>query len=269
MAKLNLKNVRIAFVNVFERHQNPKYPNSKPAYKLSIILPKDHPQIDEVEEHALKACEDRFKNVKSVPKWFDRHYGQDSKECCVRDGDQREEPSPEFEDALIINAKRFKQPRILTSTGEEQTESGLTIDNDEIEGDEVYSGCMANVSVSFWAWDNENGKGLGCELLGVRFREDAPAFGGGSTEHANDDDLGDDEDSPRSKTKAKSKPKTRRDEDEEDDEDDRPRRSKSKSRRDDDEEEERPRSRSKPKSRRDDEEDDEDDEDEQPRRRRR
>lgn len=246
MAKLNLKNVRIAFVHVFERHQNPKYPNSKPAYKLSIILPKDHPQIDEVEEHALKACEDRFKNVKSVPKWFDRHYGQDSKECCVRDGDQREESSPEFEDALIINAKRFKQPRILTSTGEEQTESGLTIDVDEIEGDEVYSGCMANVSVSFWAWDNENGKGLGCELLGVRFREHAPAFGGGSTEHANDDDLGDDEDSPRSKTKAKSK-----------------------TRRDDDEEEERPRSRAKPKSRRDDEEDDEDDEDEQPRRRRR
>ena len=55
------------------------------------------------------------------------------------------------------------------------------------------------------------------DLLGVRFREDGQAFGGGSSEYASDDDLGDDDDAPKSKCRS-------RDDEDEDDEDERPRR---------------------------------------------
>ena len=121
----------------------------------------------------------------------------------------------EFEGMLYINAKSFKQPIIQTSLGEKQTEQGLTIDGDEIEGQEIYSGCYCNVSLDIWAWNNTNGKGLGAGLLGLRFREDGEAFGGGGSS-CSDEDLGNDDEDDKPRKSKKSKKSKRRDDDDED-----------------------------------------------------
>ena len=102
----------------------------------------------------------------------------------------------------------------MTSAGERQTEKGLTIDGDDIEGQEVYAGCYANVSVEVYWYDKF--KTLMVNLLGVRFREDGEAFGGAG-EVATDDDLDDEDEKP-------TRSRRSRDEDDEDDEDERPRR---------------------------------------------
>lgn len=253
MAKVNLKNVRVCFLKIWER-DTPKQDGQKPAYRAVIILDKEDPQVDKVEAAARAVLTEKLKSEKNADKWMDRHYAQDSKECAVRDGDEREEVTEEFEGKLYINAKSFKQPIIQTSEGEKQTEQGLTIDGDEIEGKEIYSGCYCNVSLDIWAWNNINGKGLGCGLLGMRFRDDGDSFGGGGGAYCSDDDLDDDEDeAPR-----KSKKSKRRDDD---DEDEKPRKSK---RRRDEDEDDKPRKRRKSRD-----EDDDDDEDEAPRKRRR
>lgn len=120
----------------------------------------------------------------------------------------------------------------MTSLGEKQTERGLTIDGDDVEGKEVYGGCYANVSIEiFWM---EKFKLLGACLLGIRFREDGEAFGGAG-ETATDDDLGDDDDAPARKPRAsrdadkegeapRRSRRSRVEEDDEDEEEERPRR---------------------------------------------
>lgn len=240
MAKFNLKNVRVCFLKIWERH-TPSKPDEKPAYKACIIVPKDHPQIDELYDAASEVLSDKFKSQKVADKWLDKNYGEGnhSKECAVKDGDERDDVTPEFEDCLYINAKNFKQPKIQTSDGESQTEPGVNTDGDDIEGQEIYSGCFCNVSIDIWAWDNTNGKGLGCQLLGLRFREDGEAFGGGGGATASDDDLDDDDEKPSRSKKSKPAPsKSRRSRDAEDDEDD------------EDDEDETPRRKVKPKARR-------------------
>ncbi|QZI78420.1 hypothetical protein 22664B1_061 [Escherichia phage vB_EcoS-22664B1] len=189
MAKVNLKNVRVCFLKIWER-DTPKQDGQKPAYRAVILLDKEDPQVDKVEAAARAVLTDKLKSEKNADKWMDRHYAQDSKECAVRDGDERDEVTEEFEGMLYINAKSFKQPNIQTSLGEKQTEQGLTIDGDEIEGQEIYSGCYCNVSLDIWAWNNTNGKGLGAGLMGLRFRDDGDSFGGGGSS-CSDDDLGD------------------------------------------------------------------------------
>lgn len=174
MAKVNLKNVRVCFLKIWER-DTPKQDGQKPAYRAVILLDKEDPQVDKVEAAARAVLTDKLKSEKNADKWMDRHYAQDSKECAVRDGDERDEVTEEFEGMLYINAKSFKQPIIQTSLGEKQTEQGLTVEGDEIEGQEIYSGCYCNVSLDIWAWNNTNGKGLGAGLLGLRFREDGEA----------------------------------------------------------------------------------------------
>lgn len=235
MAKVNLRNVRVCFLKIWER-DTPKQADQKPAYRAVILLDKEDPQATKLEEAAHAVLTDKLKSEKNADKWMDRHYAQDSKECCVRDGDEREEVTEEFEGMLYINAKSFKQPKIQTSEGETQTEQGVTVDGDDIEGKEIYSGCYCNVSLDIWAWNNTNGKGLGCGLLGLRFRDDGDAFGGGGGESATDDDLGDDDEDDRKSSKRKpkkdDKKKSRRSRDEDDDDEE-----------DDDEEDRKPRGR--------------------------
>ena len=238
MAKVNLKNVRVCFLKIWER-DTPKQADQKPAYRAVILLDKDDPQVSKLEDAAREVLTDKLKSEKNADKWMDRHYAQDSKECCVRDGDEREEVTEEFEGMLYINAKSFKQPKLQTSEGETQTEQGVTTDGDDIEGQEIYSGCYCNVSLDVWAWNNTNGKGLGCGLLGMRFRDDGDSFGGGGGATAADDDLEDDEDDAPRGNKAKAKPKaSRRSRDEEDEDNDEPAPRKSrKSRKDEGEDE--------------------------------
>jgi hypothetical protein len=164
-------------------------------------------------------------------------FGNHADKCCVRDLEERDEPIEGLEDGLYFTAGAHKRPKIQTSLGENQHERGLTIEGDDIEGQEVYSGCFANVSVELY-WYGEY-KVLMCNLLGIRFRKDGAAFGGVG-ETASDDDLDDGDDAQAKKAKPRA---SRRDADEEE----APRRH---SRReepedeDEEEEEERPRRRS-------------------------
>jgi len=219
--KLNLKNVRIGWVNVFEKAKDSVDDKGNPVkgkYQATIYLKPDDPQINQLDATALQVLTEGMKSAKIAEKWMSRNFGfgNHSKECCVRDLAERDKPIEGLEEGLYLKASNQKRPLIMTSLGEKQTERGLTIDGDDVEGKEVYGGCYANVSIElFWM---EKFKLLGACLLGVRFREDGAAFGGVG-ETANDDDLGDDDDAPARKPRA-----SRRDADEDEEEEERPRR---------------------------------------------
>lgn len=223
--KLNLKNVRIGWVNVFEKAAdgvNDDGSVKKGQYQLTVYLDKDDPQINQLDATALEVLTEGLKSAKAAEKWMDRNYGfgNHSEKCCVRDLVERTKPIEGLEEGLYFRAKAHKRPVIMTSAGERQIERGLTVDGDDIEGKEVYAGCYANVSVELYWFDKY--KLFSANLLGVRFREDGDAFGGAG-ETASDDDLGDDDDAPAKKPKRP----VRREEPEDDDkeeEEERPRR---------------------------------------------
>lgn len=238
--KLNLKNVRIGYVNVFEKGKDRVAKDGKPIkgkYGATIYLEKEDPQVNKLESTVLEVLTEAMGSAAAAEKWMARNYGfgNHADKCCVRDLKERDEPIEGLEEGLYFAAGAHKRPKIQTSLGENQHERGLTVEGDDIEGLEVYSGCYANVSVELY-WYGEY-KVLMCNLLGIRFRKDGPAFGGVG-ETANDDDLGDDDDAPA------RKPHSSRHDADEEEAPRRSRRSRVEEEDEEEEEEERPRRRS-------------------------
>ncbi|EIQ4221650.1 DUF2815 family protein [Salmonella enterica] len=218
--KVNLKNVRIGWVNVFEKAADSVNANGQPVkgkFQLTAYLDKNDPQISKLDATVLEVLTEGMKSAKAAEKWMDKNYGfgNHADKCAIRDLAERDKPIEGLEEGLYFKATSQKRPVIMTSAGERQgSERGLTIDGDDIEGKEVYAGCYANISVEIYWYDAY--KTLLVNLLGVRFREDGEAFGGAG-EVATDSDLDDDDDKP-------SKPKRRPSGDEDDEEEERPRR---------------------------------------------
>lgn len=219
--KINLKNVRVGWVNVFEKSKDATDQSGnlvKGKYQFTVYLEKDDPQISKLDETVLQVLSEGLKSEKAAEKWMEKNYGfgNHADKCAIRDLEEREKPIEGLEEGLYFKATSQKKPMIMTSAGEKQVERGLTIDGDDIEGKEVYGGCYANVSIEvYWYGDY---KCLLVNALGIRFRADGEAFGG-SGETATDDDLVDEDEKP-------ARSRRRRDEDE-DEEDERPRRRRS------------------------------------------
>lgn len=194
--KVNLKNVRIGWVNVFEKAKdtvNEAGQTVKGKFQLTAYLDKDDVQLSKLDDVVLQVLTEGMKDETAAQRWMDRNYGEGNHadKCAIRDLAERNKLIEGLEEGIYFKATSQKKPVIMTSTGEKQTERGLTIDGDDIEGQEVYAGCYANISVEIYWYDKF--KTLMVNLLGVRFRKDGEAFGGaGETATAND--LDDDED---------------------------------------------------------------------------
>lgn len=203
--KVNLKQVRIGWVNVFEKAPDTTAPDGKlikGKFQLTAYLDKDDPQINKLNVTVLEVLTEGMKSAKAAEKWMVKNYGfgNHADKCAIRDLEERDKPIEGLEEGIYFKATSQKRPVIMTSIGERQTERGLTVDGDDIEGKEVYAGCYANISVEIYWYDQY--KTLLVNLLGVRFREDGQAFGGAG-ETANDDDLSDDDEKP---SRAKRRP---------------------------------------------------------------
>ncbi len=198
--KVNLKNVRIGWVNVFEKAPDQTIDGQlkKGKFQLTAYLDKDDAQVNKLDAVVREVLTEGLKSDKAADRWMDKNYGfgNHADKCAIRDLAERDKPIEGMEEGIYFKATSQKRPVIMTSTGERQTERGLTVDGDDIEGKEVYAGCYANISVEVYWYDQY--KTLLVNLLGVRFREDGEAFGGAG-EVATDDDLGDDDEKPQRK----------------------------------------------------------------------
>ena len=216
--KVNLKNIRVGWLNAFEKAPDSVAPDGKiikGKYQFTGYLDKNDPQISKLDAVVLEVLTEGMKSAKAAEKWMDKNYGfgNHADKCAVRDLAERDKPIEGLEEGLYFKATSQKRPVIMTSAGERQgSERGLTVDGDDIEGKEIYAGCYANVSVEIYWYDQF--KTMLINFLGIRFREDGEAFGGAG-EVATDNDL-DDDDKP-------SKPKRRPNRDEDDEEEERPR----------------------------------------------
>lgn len=163
--KLMIKNVRLAFPNLFK----PTTVNGEgePAYSASLILPPNHPQIEE-----LRKAQEAVGKEKWGDKWPAIKKEITAKDkFALHDGDTKAQYDG-FEGNFFVatRAKQSARPTVIDGN-----KSPLT----EADG-RPYAGCYVNASIELWAQDNAYGKRINAQIRGVQFYRDGDSFGGGS-----------------------------------------------------------------------------------------
>jgi hypothetical protein len=174
--KLALKNVRLSFPDLFEPRAFKA--GDEPKYKATFLLPKDSPQIKQVEAAILAAATEKWgakaagiiKGIRNNPNKFN-----------FQDGDNKEYDG--YAGMMAFSASSKSRPLVIDR---DKTILGMA------DG-RPYAGCYVNASVDVFGYDN-SGNGISATLKGVQFVKDGDAFGGGAPASPDDfDDLGVDE----------------------------------------------------------------------------
>lgn len=169
--KIKLKNVRAAFVEVFEAKQ--VNGEGKPAFSGTFLIDPKDPQVAMIETAATEVARAKWgvkadgviKAIKATDKW------------ALHDGDIKSQYQG-FEGMVYVNARNPVRPLVL-----DRDKSPLT----EHDG-KPYAGCYVNVSLELWAQDNSYGKRVNASLGGIQFVRDGDRFAGGSSADESDFD---------------------------------------------------------------------------------
>lgn len=164
--KIRLNNVRLSYLNVFKARAMQE--GQEPKFSAQIIIPKDHPQIKELEKKILAVAKEKFPKIvtgSKVPAKL---------KTPLRDGDDEYE---EDEDLAVYGGNYFFNAN--------NTRRPVTIDRDKTpiaEDDGIlYSGCYCNVVIELFGYDTAGNKGVAASLGGVQFVRDGEALGGRGT----------------------------------------------------------------------------------------
>lgn len=173
--KLHLKTVRLAFPELFEA----KTVNGEgePAFSANAILPRNHPQIKEIEAAIEQVGKDKW-----GAKWADVKKEMKAKDrLALHDGDTKASYDG-FPGNFFITARNKTRPTVI-----DRDRTQLTAQDGR-----PYSGCYVNMIVELWAQDNNYGKRINASLSGVQFLKDGEPFTGGRPASADEfEDLGD------------------------------------------------------------------------------
>lgn len=175
---MKLANVRLSFPDLFTATQ--VNGQGEPSFRAQFLVPANS---------TLKAEIDTEVKRIAVAKWgakaqaiLDANEGIPQKMCWI-DGKKRAYDGYEGMWALSATRPEKKGPPLR------YTSAKVLLDKDT---GALYAGCYVNASVNFWCQDNQHGKAVRCELLGVQFYKDGDSFGGGSQPNTDDfDDISD------------------------------------------------------------------------------
>ena len=132
-------------------------------YSVSVIIPKDNPQLAEIKAAIAEATEEG-KSAKfggKVPA---------NLRTPLRDGDTDRPDDPAYSNAYFINATSKNAPGILEPTKERMT--------DETH---LYSGCFAHVAVNFYAYNAAGNKGIAAGLNNLMKTRDGDHLSGAAS----------------------------------------------------------------------------------------
>lgn len=169
MAKIQLKDVRVTFPNLFEA----KSPNGQgePKFSASFLLAKDHPQKAEIERCIVTVAKEKWgeraQDVLKALKAADK--------LALHDGDAKSDYDG-YAGMLFINASNKIRPLVIDGN-----RAPLTAADGK-----PYSGCYVNCILDIWSQDNQYGKRVNASLLGVQFLRDGDRLAGGSVAAADD-----------------------------------------------------------------------------------
>jgi hypothetical protein len=152
--------VRFSYAHVFTPQASEE--GKQPKYSVSIIIPKSDTATVEKINKAIEQAKSENAAVwgGTVPKGL---------KGGLRDGDE-EKDDPAYANSYFINANSAQKPGVV--------DADL---NAILDQSEFYSGCYGRASISFFAYNSNGSKGVGCGLNNVQKTEDGEKLGGGSS----------------------------------------------------------------------------------------
>lgn len=171
MSKIKLQNVRLSFPSLFRKAV---FSGEETKFEGTFLLNKEeHTQkIAEIEIAIDSLIADKLKGAKLK-----------ADKICLKDGDDIEYDG--YAGHMSIKASNAKRPMVL-----DRDRTPLSEDDNR-----PYSGCYVNAVLELWAQDNQYGKRINANLLGVQFFKDGQPFGDGVSASASDfEAFGDDDD---------------------------------------------------------------------------
>lgn len=154
--KIMLEKVRLSYPNLFK----PRAADAKaqPKFSASFLLDKkdDAKQITELRTAVKKVAGDQWDA--KLPKGV---------RFCVRDGAEKAETPGYGAEVIFISASNEHRVPVV-----DRARVPLAV-----EDGKPYAGCYVNATVRLWAQDNQYGKRINAQLLGVQFVDDGEAFG--------------------------------------------------------------------------------------------
>lgn len=155
---------RWSYVHVFEPY-DPNGNDASAKYSLCLIVPKSDAKTVSAIKEAIRAAyqegESKLKgsNGKLPP--------LESLRTPVHDGDLEKPDDEAFKGAIYLNAKTRKKPGIVDGRLQEIADP-----------EQVYSGCYGRASVSFYAYNFNGNRGIGCALNNLQKVRDGERLSG-------------------------------------------------------------------------------------------
>lgn len=176
MAKLKLNGVRIAFPCLWE----PKTVAGEgaPAFSATFIIPKDHPQVKEIEDLITQLATEKW--AAKAPAILTQLKASDK--VALHNGDTKAGYDG-FPGNFFISARNKAKPGVFDNKIDPAT--GKVGVLSQVDG-KPYAGCYVNGTVDIWAMDNNFGKRICASLLGVQFLKDGDAFSGSAPASADE-----------------------------------------------------------------------------------
>ncbi|WP_165215764.1 DUF2815 family protein [Schaalia sp. ZJ1691] len=158
--------VRLSYAHLFEPQS---IQGSKPKYSVSLIIPKSDKETIGKIERAIEAAIEA-----GTAKFGGKRPNKAALKLPLRDGDT-ERDDEAYAGCFFVNANSTLPPEVV--------DQDL---NPVLSPAEVYSGCYARVSLSFYAFNTNGNRGIACGLGNVQKLRDGEPLGGGRTSAADD-----------------------------------------------------------------------------------
>lgn len=154
------KDTRLSYFNGWE----PKSINGGPEkYSVYLLIPKDDKETITAIEKAIDAAIEE-----GIGKFGGKKPNKAAIKLTLRDGDiERDDEA--YKGHYFINANSVTAPQIVDKAVKPI-----------LDRSEVYSGCYARVSISFYAFNSNGNKGIACGLGNIQKIRDGEPLGGRS-----------------------------------------------------------------------------------------
>ncbi len=157
--KVITNTVRLSYANIWEAKS---INGGDEKFSVSLIIPKtDTKTVDAINAAIDAAMKD------GITKFGGKIPNKAALKIPLRDGDT-ERDDEAYKDSYFINANSKTAPQI--------------VDRDVkpiIDRNEVYSGCYARVSLTFYAFNSNGNRGIACGLGNIQKMRDGESLGGG------------------------------------------------------------------------------------------
>lgn len=164
MAKIKLSNVRLSFPSLFQRAE---FNGEVGKFEATFLIEKGSKNAEKIQA-AVDAILKENKAKLAADK------------ICLKDGDLKDYDG--YAGNLELKGTSNKRITVINR------DKSPIVEDDDI----VYAGCYVNCVVDLWFMDNNFGKRVLCNLLGVQFSKEGEAFGAGGLSDDDFDEIDDD-----------------------------------------------------------------------------